>query len=156
MQHDTAGKKLSKDMGESFAHLREYIRTSSMVTERSMSVGSVPHDDNDNELMEDSMDESIAPSMFLEMQKRHEASHGRHLNESLRKIFNRNANQPAVERPSSKQEEKKPKKVRPTRRPKRAEERHTEEEAFSTPVTDATFKRVPQFYRAGTPNTDKF
>ena len=84
MQHDTAGKKLSKDMGESFAHLREYIRTSSMVTERSMSVGSVPHDDNDNELMEDSMDESIAPSMFLEMQKRHEASHGRHLNESLR------------------------------------------------------------------------
>jgi hypothetical protein len=145
-------------MGESFAHLREYIRTSSIGTERSTSTGARSHDDDDalmeTSLMEDSMDESIAPSTFLEMQKRHEASHGRHLNESLRKIFNRNANQPAVERPSSKQEKKA--KVRPTRRPKRAEERHTEEDAFSTPVTDATFKRVPQFYRAGTPNTDKF
>jgi hypothetical protein len=60
--------------------------------------------------------------------------------------------QQAVERPAASKQTGR-KKRRPVRS---SEQRHTEEETFSVPVTDDTFKRAPQFYRAGTPNTDKF
>jgi hypothetical protein len=74
--------------------LREYVRSTSEAHSRgSLSPTRGLGSREEEEDMDDSFDESIAPSTFLEMQKRHEASHGRHLNESLRKIFARNANQ---------------------------------------------------------------
>jgi len=61
----------------SFQNLQKYL-TESDLTRR--------------EANKDTMEESMEPSKFLEMQQRHDASHGRHLNDSLRKIFKRNAN----------------------------------------------------------------
>eukprot|EP00240_Pyramimonas_obovata_P001434 CAMPEP_0118944726 /NCGR_PEP_ID=MMETSP1169-20130426/40886_1 /TAXON_ID=36882 /ORGANISM="Pyramimonas obovata, Strain CCMP722" /LENGTH=461 /DNA_ID=CAMNT_0006890275 /DNA_START=827 /DNA_END=2212 /DNA_ORIENTATION=+ len=76
-----------ENLQESFKNLQKYLHTSGgnwgsrSGEQGTPAMGRV-----------DSLEESLAPSKFLEMQERHDASHGRHLNDSLRKIFNRNAN----------------------------------------------------------------
>ena len=74
-------------MEESFKNLQKYFRSST----GKLGGGSGKHGNPQLDRL-DSLEESLVPSKFLEMQVRHDASHGRHLNESLRKIFNRNAN----------------------------------------------------------------
>lgn len=87
-------------LGESFQNLKAYLGGGSCAKAAGrMQTGEMDAFDETLEadpLHASNLEESMAPSKFLEMQERHDASHGRHLNESLRKIFNRNANQTEV------------------------------------------------------------